>query len=107
MIQIDGVEISPETQCKHYPSNLDVVAIRLPCCKTYYSCIFCHEELSGHNVVKWNKSQIEEEAVFCGICKSTISIADYVSGDNHCPKCNAKFNPKCKDHCYFYFDWLD
>jgi len=35
---VRGVDVGPETRCRHYDSELDVIAIRFPCCETFYPC---------------------------------------------------------------------
>jgi uncharacterized CHY-type Zn-finger protein len=33
-----------------------------------------------------------------------MTIAEYLSGNNHCPHCNAAFNPNCNKHYHLYFE---
>ena len=106
MIKVDGVEISSHAQCKHYFSISDILAIQLPCCETYYSCIFCHDELAKHAAEKWSFDQQKSEAMYCGKCKSIFSIENYLANPTNCPNCKSAFNSNCKNHYEYYFDWL-
>ena len=56
----------------------------------------------------------EERAILCGVCKSLLSINEYVklytdesasppSPSPHCPGCPSPFNPGCRKHLHLYF----
>lgn len=101
---VRGVRLEPETQCAHYHSERDVVAIRLKCCEAYYACLHCHEEMAGHIAVAWGKDKRETRAVLCGKCRQTLSITEYLGCGNLCPFCGAAFNPGCGRHYPAYFE---
>ncbi|KAF2809195.1 uncharacterized protein BDZ99DRAFT_46967 [Mytilinidion resinicola] len=107
---VHGVSITPLTQCSHWFSALDIIAIKMKCCNEFYACISCHAALAKHNTKVWTKEERDEEAVFCGGCKSVLSIEEYMAGDgkceegSRCPKCNAGWNPGCKNHWSLYFE---
>jgi uncharacterized CHY-type Zn-finger protein len=105
---IHGVSLTHLTQCAHYASPLDIIAIKMKCCNAFYACISCHTELAGHAVVVWGREERGEEAVYCGGCRSVLSIEEYMEGEEDaggsgCGRCGARWNPGCKSHwgCYF------
>jgi uncharacterized CHY-type Zn-finger protein len=101
---IRGVSVNERTQCAHYHSEQDIVAVRFKCCDEFYACIHCHAELAGHAPVVWGRQERHVHAIFCGNCRNTLAIAEYVSCQNACPRCGAGFNPNCKQHYQFYFE---
>jgi uncharacterized CHY-type Zn-finger protein len=103
-IIIRGVGVKDRTQCAHYHSERDIVAVRFKCCDAFYACIHCHEELAGHAPVVWRKDEREMYSILCGNCRETLSIAEYLSYQNRCPRCGAAFNPQCEQHYHFYFE---
>jgi uncharacterized CHY-type Zn-finger protein len=50
---VRGVDVGPETRCRHYDSELDVIAIRFPCCGTFYPCYECHLAAADHEPERW------------------------------------------------------
>jgi uncharacterized CHY-type Zn-finger protein len=98
-----GLELDSETRCRHWRSNLDVVAIRLKCCGLYYACKDCHEALAGHPLEAWPQSEWDAKAVLCGACGTEMSIREYLACSDACPSCGAPFNPGCRHHRHFYF----
>ncbi|HEY1463723.1 MAG TPA: CHY zinc finger protein [Terriglobales bacterium] len=98
-----GIDIDPQTRCKHYRSPLDVIAIKMKCCGKYYACKDCHEELANHTIEVWPKNLWSEKAVLCGVCGIELTIERYLASENQCPSCKASFNPGCKNHYHFYF----
>jgi len=96
--------VTDETRCAHYHSERDVVAVRFKCCDTFYACIYCHEELADHPPQRWSKGERETNAIYCGRCRGTMSIREYLGCGNRCPLCGAAFNPGCADHYHFYFE---
>jgi uncharacterized CHY-type Zn-finger protein len=98
-----GLELDSETRCRHWRSNLDVVAIRLKCCGLYYACKDCHEALAGHPLEAWPQSEWDAKAVLCGACGTEMSIREYLACSDACPSCGAPFNPGCRRHRHFYF----
>ncbi len=102
-IKLSGNFTDNQTRCVHYHAVLDVIAIKFKCCQTYYPCYQCHEDEAGHPVVTWTKEEFNELAIFCGVCKNEMSIADYLHCNNTCPRCSASFNPNCTKHYPLYF----
>ena len=101
---VRGVEVGPETRCAHYHTDRDVIAIRFPCCDTYYPCFECHESETDHDPERWPRSQFGEPAVLCGVCGTELTIETYLGCDHHCPACDAAFNPGCANHYDLYFE---
>jgi len=99
-----GIGVNERTQCAHYHSERDLVAIQFKCCGLFYACIACHDELAGHPTKVWGKDERGHEAILCGNCHSTLSIAAYFACQNSCPMCHAAFNPGCAAHYPLYFD---
>ncbi|ANY10223.1 CHY zinc finger protein [Pseudonocardia sp. HH130630-07] len=95
---VDGL-----TRCAHYYTPLDVIAIRFRCCDRYYPCFRCHAAHAGHPPTTWAAHARAERAVLCGVCRTELSIADYVDADS-CPDCGAPFNPGCRLHHDLYFE---
>jgi uncharacterized CHY-type Zn-finger protein len=102
--QCHGVDVNARTQCAHYHSERDLIAIKFKCCDTFYACIKCHEALADHAPAVWPKSERLAPAILCGNCQQTISIAAYLACDNTCPVCQAAFNPGCVNHYDLYFE---
>jgi uncharacterized CHY-type Zn-finger protein len=101
---VRGIDVTDRNQCAHYRSEHDVVAIRFKCCDTFYACIRCHEAMAGHEAVVWGVAERETQAILCGACHNTLSIAEYIGCGNNCPMCGAGFNPGCANHHHFYFE---
>jgi uncharacterized CHY-type Zn-finger protein len=104
MQQILGSTIDEETRCIHYNGETDIIAIKMHCCIQFYACINCHNENENHTATVWPKTAFNTEAIFCGICKSTLTIAQYLQANNSCPNCQASFNSKCSNHYHLYFE---
>jgi uncharacterized CHY-type Zn-finger protein len=102
-IKVLGIDLDSNYRCKHYNAIEDVVAIKMACCKTYYACIECHNELAQHKSLKWERSEQSALAVLCGKCNGEFSIQTYLSSSESCPICKAAFNSKCKNHHPLYF----
>ena len=102
--QVYGVSVTPLTQCAHWHSTLDIIAIRHACCLKYYACISCHKELENHEPAVWPLSKRDERAVICGQCKHELSVNEYMQSESRCTSCEAAFNPKCKGHWGLYFE---
>ena len=102
-IIIKGKPVDDQTRCVHYHSPLDIIAVKFRCCNDYYPCYYCHEETAGHPVQTWQKNEHDTKAVLCGICRHELTIKEYLRGNNECPSCHHKFNPKCSAHYHFYF----
>ena len=99
-----GISVNERTQCAHYHSERDLIAIKFKCCEAFYACIRCHEELANHAPVVWPASEFQVEAIYCGNCKSTLSITEYLQCDSTCPLCQVAFNPGCANHHHLYFE---
>lgn len=108
---VRGVGVGPETRCRHYDSERDVIAIRFPCCGTFYPCYECHLAAADHEPERWGEVSAAPEgavgedanAVLCGSCGSVLTVAEYLDCDDRCPNCRAAFNPGCRRHYDRYF----
>ncbi|AWM32981.1 CHY zinc finger protein [Hymenobacter nivis] len=99
-----GVGVNARTQCAHYHSERDIIAIKFKCCDAFYACIQCHNETVGHVPIVWGKAERGTEAILCGHCHHTLSIAKYFACSSACPQCQAAFNPGCANHYDLYFE---
>lgn len=104
MINVKGNLVDENTRCTHYHSPLDIIAIKFKCCKEYYACYACHEESTDHEADKWEKNELNTNAILCGICKQEMTIESYLNCKDECPSCDSKFNPNCAKHYPLYFD---
>ena len=104
MIKIHGRLTDDQTRCAHYHTALDIVAIQFKCCERYYACYECHEESESHDPMRWVTADLGQRALFCGACKSTLTITDYLTCDFTCTSCRSPFNPGCANHTDRYFD---
>ncbi|MEP6755733.1 MAG: CHY zinc finger protein [Chthonomonadales bacterium] len=102
--EVFGVRLDAQTRCEHYHSELDVIAIRHYCCKEYYACIKCHEELARHANQVWPALSKDEKVVLCGVCGVEMTMSDYIVCNSNCPSCGALFNPGCRNHWPVYFE---
>lgn len=102
---VHGVDVTPLTQCTHWHSDRDIIAIRHKCCGEYYACISCHEALAGHAAEVWPKNEQQgKKAVLCGRCHRELTVVEYLACENVCPGCKAAFNPGCAFHYELYFE---
>lgn len=101
--EVRGLSVDAQTRCAHYDSPLDVIAIKMSCCGTYFACKDCHDALAGHALEPWPRSERTQRAVLCGVCRSELTIAQYLESSNRCPTCGAPFNPGCREHRRYYF----
>jgi uncharacterized CHY-type Zn-finger protein len=101
---VHGVSVTPLTQCEHYHSPLDIIAIKHACCGNFYACISCHNVLETHRPEAWPRSKRSEKAVLCGSCKHVLAIDEYMSSGSACTRCGSGFNPGCRGHWALYFD---
>ncbi|KAF2658891.1 hypothetical protein K491DRAFT_689738 [Lophiostoma macrostomum CBS 122681] len=53
---VHGINVSPRTQCAHWHSPLDIIAIKHYCCGKFYACVSCHDEGEDHVSVPWPRS---------------------------------------------------
>ena len=104
LITVHGTDVNERTQCAHYHSERDIIAIQHKCCGEFYACIQCHNEAVNHKNEVWHKAEFHTEAIYRGNCKKTLSIATYLGCDNTCPSCHAAFNPGCAYHYHLYFE---
>jgi uncharacterized CHY-type Zn-finger protein len=102
--EINGNLIDQNTRCVHYHSELDIIAIKLKCCGKYYACISCHNEMEIHETAVWPKETFGEKAIICGVCKTELTIVEYLTSNSECPNCKSCFNPKCSNHYSYYFE---
>jgi uncharacterized CHY-type Zn-finger protein len=101
---VAGLEVDSQTRCAHYNSPLDIIAIKMMCCGTYYPCKECHEALADHAIVVWPQGEWNTQAVLCGSCGIELTIRQYLNCSNECPNCRSHFNPGCRNHYHFYFE---
>ena len=102
--KVQGLSLTPLTQCLHWSSPRDIIAIRHACCGKFYACISCHDALEKHKSSVWSISQRDERAVLCGSCKHQLTVDEYLNCGSVCTKCGAGFNPGCKGHWGLYFE---
>ncbi|KAH7113835.1 zinc finger CHY domain-containing protein [Dendryphion nanum] len=115
--KIHGLSLTPTTQCAHYHTPLDILAIQHFCCRKFYACISCHNALETHTPLVWPKEERSAEVVFCGGCKAVLRIEEYMGGyaerggggdggkgGSRCGRCGAGFNPGCRGHWGLYFE---
>jgi len=101
--QVRGLELDDETRCVHYKSALDVIAIKMRCCDTYFACRDCHAALADHSLEPWPSDERRRKAVLCGACGTELEIERYLEAPNRCPECGTAFNPGCRKHHKDYF----
>jgi len=101
--EVRGLNVDAQTRCLHYHSPLDIIAIKMKCCATYFACKDCHEALADHPIELWPSSEWETPAILCGSCRAELSIANYLKSNSRCPHCQAAFNPRCSKHHHVYF----
>lgn len=101
---IRGNTVDEHTRCVHYHSPLDIIAIKFKCCNEYYPCYECHKETADHRSEAWQKNEFDTKAVLCGICNHEMTIHEYLTCNDRCPKCLSAFNPNCNKHYHLYFE---
>jgi uncharacterized CHY-type Zn-finger protein len=102
-VEVNGVDVDPETRCTHYHLPNDIIAIRFACCGKWFPCQQCHAERADHTAASWSQEQIDERAVLCGACGHQLTIREYLDSGSVCPRCSRQFNPGCARHHHFYF----
>ncbi|KAF1999916.1 CHY zinc finger family protein [Amniculicola lignicola CBS 123094] len=102
--KVHGLALTPLTQCIHYSTPLDIIAIKHACCGKFYACISCHNALESHTPEIWSNQQRGEKAVLCGKCGHVASIGEYMEGGSRCGGCGEGFNPGCRGHWGMYFE---
>lgn len=101
---VKGNTTDDQTRCIHYHSQLDIIAIKFKCCETYYPCFYCHKSEAGHPAEKWKDEDFNREAILCGVCKTELTIRQYLESNYNCPSCHSAFNPGCHNHNHLYFE---
>jgi uncharacterized CHY-type Zn-finger protein len=104
---VRGIDLDSQTRCIHYNSRLDIIAIKMKCCGFYYACKDCHDALADHAMEVWPRSEWDQPVVLCGGCGIELSIRQYLDCSNICPKCEAGFNPGCRNHYHYYFEMAE
>ncbi|WP_293032455.1 CHY zinc finger protein [Natronococcus sp.] len=99
-----GLGVGPETRCKHYRSDRDIVAFRFGCCERYYPCFRCHEAVADHEAVVWPRNRFDDPSVLCGACGTAMTAQEYLECDSRCPNCETAFNPGCENHLERYLE---
>lgn len=99
-----GVDVDPETRCAHYHLPIDVIALKFACCEEYYPCYQCHAAVADHKPQRWPKERFGEPAVLCGVCKTELTVDQYMMSAYYCPSCDTAFNPGCSLHAHIYFE---
>jgi uncharacterized CHY-type Zn-finger protein len=100
---VKGLSLDPQTRCRHWRSPLDIIAIRMWCCGTYYACRDCHDALADHPAEVVPAHAFDRPAVLCGACGAEFGVDAYLACENRCPACAAPFNPGCRTHHHLYF----
>jgi uncharacterized CHY-type Zn-finger protein len=101
---VHGLAVTSQTQCAHWHSPLDIIAIKHFCCNRFYACISCHDECEDHRSGVWPRDQRYEYAVLCGSCKHILTVNEYMKCGSKCSACGSAFNPGCKNHWGLYFE---
>jgi uncharacterized CHY-type Zn-finger protein len=101
-VEVFGKLIDEQTRCVHYATDKDVVAVKFACCLRFYPCHLCHDETAEHSAEQWRRECHDEQAILCGVCKRTMTIATYLAVSG-CPHCGAEFNDGCRLHHHLYF----
>ncbi|UUE18379.1 hypothetical protein LQZ13_02845 [Leuconostoc mesenteroides] len=99
---IKGINLDQQVRCKHWHTDVDVVANRCAKCRKYYACYLCHDALNTHPFVPVSLDT-EETAVCCGVCLHQMTPAQYLHAHYQCPKCHHLFNAQCALHKNTYF----
>ncbi|MFD0845206.1 CHY zinc finger protein [Streptococcus saliviloxodontae] len=99
---IYGLDLDRESRCRHYHSQLDIVALKCFLCQRYYACYKCHNACQNHSFAPYPLSRREDLVVICGVCHKEMTIADYKEV-SACVACQSPFNPRCHLHEAIYF----
>ena len=102
-VPLRGVRVDAQTRCAHYDTDLDVVALRFPCCGVYYPCFRCHADVCDHRPERVPSDAFDDPTVLCGACGEALSARAYLDCGDSCPNCEASFNPGCRRHRDRYF----
>ncbi|KIK56448.1 hypothetical protein GYMLUDRAFT_204868 [Collybiopsis luxurians FD-317 M1] len=102
---VHGLSVSTSSQCAHWHSDRDIVAIKHKCCNKFWACYNCHEAGADHTNQIWPKiEQNDTKAVLCGNCSHELTISEYLATGSQCTSCSALFNPRCSNHYHLYFE---
>ena len=104
MKKVKGSLMDDQTRCVHYHTDKDIIAIKFKCCGSYYPCYQCHQNHEDHQIDVWPKEEFDEKAILCGVCKSELTIHDYLLSEYSCPMCESQFNEGCSLHSSIYFE---
>jgi uncharacterized CHY-type Zn-finger protein len=103
--EVRGIDLDTQTRCVHYHGPTDIIAIKMKCCGIYYACKDCHEVQANHAAEIWPASEWDQEAILCGACSVELTIHQYMQCGYKCPDCGAQFNPGCRNHYPYYFEF--
>jgi len=106
-VEVEGVDVDHVTRCAHWRSDVDIIALKAPCCSRWFACSDCHDAVMPHRLAKWRSDELEVQAILCGRCRAQLTISAYLSldaDDPRCPKCAARFNQRCSLHHHLYFE---
>lgn len=103
-MKIFGKTFDEQTRCEHYHGPTDIIAIKFKCCLQYYPCHTCHQESTTHEPKVWTQQDFDKKAILCGVCKTELTIKEYLHSNNTCPHCKSSFNPNCATHYGLYFE---
>ena len=102
-VPLRGVSVDHATRCAHYNDSHDIIAIRFACCDVFYPCHACHDAVADHKAQRWDaRTDLDEEAILCGTCRTVLTWRQYLNSDHACPSCGAAFNPGCHTHLHLY-----
>ena len=101
---VHGVGLDPQARCAHYHSRLDIIAIKMRCCATYYACRECHDDLADHACEPLGRPKPGTRPPSCAAPVNQVSIRQYMDCADTCPACAAPFNPGCRSHYHLYFE---
>ena len=79
--------------CKHIMNAQ--VSVRAPCCKKWFDCPDCHEEMWGDD----HELMPTMELVFlCKKCKKAFrkDVGEFEEADEHCPHCDNHYMIEAK-----------
>jgi uncharacterized CHY-type Zn-finger protein len=102
--EVKGMDVDPQTRCRHYRSPIDIIAIKFKCCGGWFPCFECHAALSDHQAAVWPLDEYDQRAILCGNCRYQLTVSEYLDCRSVCPKCLAQFNPGCANHYHLYFE---
>ena len=103
--KVRGLDLDSQTRCRHFHGPTDIVAIKMRCCEVFYACKDCHEVLTNHPIQVWSKSEWNQSAILCGACGAELTIQQYLEGGFQCTVCQMPFNPACRNHYHYYFEY--